>query len=162
MELLIGGVCALISILTAALIIYLAYLVFWKNPRELGVHNESDAATLVIFSILVVIAVGFSSLSLRLLSTKQQGSTLLSPVVLQIWGVFFIAGSLVVFIAYLAKGDWSAAGRQWELLLVSIAMAIAAFALAKKQRQKIKDAAQIEKPPRHFPDSKNDDQIKTP
>lgn len=107
LELLVGYVCATISIAVAILLVWLVYLVTWRNPREYGVHDSFKAGTIIIFFVLLVIAVGFSVLAFRLFTSKRKHLALLSPMLLRIWGVFFAIGSLAVLITCLANKRWN-------------------------------------------------------
>ena len=69
-EVLVGWICALISAIVAAVLIFVAYLVVWRNPREYGVNDLYKGSTLCIFLILLAIAAGFSVIAFRLLSRK--------------------------------------------------------------------------------------------
>jgi hypothetical protein len=48
-ELLIGYICAVFSAASAALLVWLVYLVAWRNPQEYGVHDLFKVSTFLIF-----------------------------------------------------------------------------------------------------------------
>jgi hypothetical protein len=144
LELILGYVSAVISVAFASLLVWLVYIVGWRNPREYGTHDLLKASTLLIFSVLLVIAVGFSVLAFRLIAGKSK--YLMSPMLLRIWGVFFAIGSAVVLIDCIVNQKWSEIQDSWEGLTLSISMAVAAFVLARKQEQKFRKQTQNDKP----------------
>jgi hypothetical protein len=152
LDLLIGYVCAAISIAVASLLAWLVYLVTWRNPREYGVHDSFKASTIIIFSVLLVIAIGFSVLAFRLITPKRKHLPLLSPMLLRIWGVFFAIGSLAVLVICLANKKWNEIWNSWEILVGSVSMAIAAFALAKKTERICEKEIQPHEPIKSSPD----------
>ena len=152
LDLLIGYVCAAISIAVASLLAWLVYLVTWRNPREYGVHDSVKASTIIIFSVLLVIAVGFSVLAFRLIIPKRKHLPLLSPMLLRIWGVFFAIGSLAVLVICLVNKKWNEIWNSWEILVGSVSMAIAAFALAKKTERTCEKEIQPHEPIKSSPD----------
>jgi hypothetical protein len=136
LEIVLGWICALISAAVAALLVWLVYIVAWRNPREYGKHELLEASTLLIFSVMLVIAVGFSVLAFRLIAGK--GKYLISPTLLRIWGVFFGVGSACVLIDCVINKKWMEIKDSWETLTLSVSMAVAAFTLARRQEQKMK------------------------
>jgi len=130
-EVLVGWVCALVSIGFAALFVWLAYIVGWRNPRQYGSHDLLKFNTLAFFAILLAIAVAFSFFAFRLLQSKKPKQRLMSPLVLRVWGTFFALGSAVGLIDGVANHRWQQLPHLWEMLAASISMAVAAFALAK-------------------------------
>lgn len=153
-ELLIGYVCAAISVAVATLLAWLVYLVTWRNPREYGAHDSFKVSTIIIFSVLLVIAVGFSVLAFRLITPKYKHLTLMSPMLLRIWGVFFAIGSVAVLITCIVNKRWTEVWYSCEILVGSVSMALAAFALARKHERKFKNEIQPEKPVKTSLDSK--------
>lgn len=137
-ELLIGVICAAISVAFAVLIVWLAYLVAWRNPREYGVNDVFKVSTLVIFSVLLLIAVGFSVLAMRLLGRKNKSGGIMSPILLRIWGSFFALGNCAVLIDVVVNKRWTKLWYSFEIMAVCISMSIAAFALARKREQILK------------------------
>jgi len=152
-ELLIGYVCAAISVAVATLLAWLVYLVTWRNPREYGVHDSFKVST-IIFFVLLVIAAGFSVLAFRLITPKYKHLTLMSPMLLRIWGVFFAIGSVAVLITCIVNKRWTEVWYSCEILVGSVSMALAAFALARKHERKFKNEIQPEKPVKTSLDSK--------
>ena len=142
-ELLIGWISAAISVTFAGLLVWLVYLVAWRNPREYGAHDLFEAGTFFIFLLLLVIAVGFSVLAFRLITRRAK--YLLSPTLLRIWGAFFAVGSVVVLINCLASKKWSAILSSWEILVSSLMMAVAAFVLARKQERQVRKQIEEDK-----------------
>jgi hypothetical protein len=130
-ETLAGWVCALISIAFSALLVFLAYIVAWRNPRQYGTHDLLKPETLLIFATLLAIAVGFSVFAFRLLQKKGPKRRLMSALVLKVWGTFFAIGSTIGLIDCVANHRWQQLPQIWEYLASSISMAVAAFALAK-------------------------------
>jgi membrane-associated HD superfamily phosphohydrolase len=143
-ELILGYVSAIISVAFASLLVWLVYIVGWRNPREYDTHDLLKASTLLIFSVLLVIAVGFSVLAFRLIAGKSK--YLMSPMLLRIWGVFFASGSAAVLIDCIVNQKSSEIRDSWETLTLSISMAAAAFVLARKQEQKIEKQTPNDKP----------------
>lgn len=132
LELLVGWICALISISFAALLVYLVYIVGWRNPRQYGSHDLLNSQTLAVFSILLLIAVGFSVFASRLFLKTKSKRRLMSPLVLRAWGSFFALGSVVMLVDCVVNQRWNQLPHLWEILTGSVSMAVAAFALAKK------------------------------
>jgi hypothetical protein len=130
-EIVVGWICALISIVFVTLFGYLAYIVGWRNPRIYGSHDLLHFDSLAVFAILLVIAVGFSVFAFRLLQRKKSNRRLMSPLVLRVWGTFFALGGVLVLADCIVNHRWEQLAYDWEILAGSIAMAIAAFALAK-------------------------------
>src|SRR5689334_22819164 len=97
-EVLVGWVCAFISAVFAGILVWLAYVVAWRNPREYGVNDLYKGSTLVIFLILFAVAAGFSLVAFRLISRERKRTDLMSPLFLRIWGGFFGVMSIVVLI----------------------------------------------------------------
>jgi hypothetical protein len=137
-DIIVGYICAAISIAVAALLVWLVYLVIWRNPREYGVHDAFQTSTIIIFSFLLIIAVGFSVLAFRLIASKRKHKTLLSPMLLRIWGVFFFGASLVMLITCYVNKRWGDILNVWEIVAGSVSIAIAAFAFASKKEQEQK------------------------
>jgi hypothetical protein len=131
-ELLVGGVCAVISMAFATLLVYLVYIVGWRNPRQYGSHDLLKGQTIGVFAVLLLIAIGFSVFAFRLLLKAKAKRRLMSPFVLRVWGAFFAVGSVVVFVDCVANRRWNQLPHLWEILTGSVAMAVAAFALAKR------------------------------
>jgi hypothetical protein len=73
-------------------------------------------------------------LAFRLIIPKRKHLPLLSPMLLRIWGVFFAIGSLAVLVICLVNKKWNEIWNSWEILVGSVSVTIAAFALAKKNR----------------------------
>jgi uncharacterized protein YacL len=153
-ELLIGYACAAISIAAATLLAWLVYLVTWRNPREYGVHDSFKVSTIIIFFVLLVIVAGFSVLAFRLITPKSKHPMLISPMLLRIWGAFFAVGSVAVLITCIVNQRWTEIWNTCELLVGSVSMALAAFALARKHEQKFKNEIQPENPIKTSLDSK--------
>jgi len=139
LDLAVGYVCAIISILFTALLVWLVYIIGWRNPREHDTHDFLKPVTLVIFSVLFIIAFGFSVIAFRLIAGK--GKRLMSPTVLRLWGIFFVLGGVVVLAEALANKDWTHMAGAWETLAGTVSMAIACFALARKQTRTTRSAA---------------------
>ena len=136
-EILIGWTCALISLASAALLVFMVYLVAWRNPRQYGTHDFFKADTLTFLGVLLIIALGFSILATRLLQGKKSGQQrLMSPLVLRIWGVFFSLGGVVVFIDCAIHHRWKELPHLWKIMATSISMGIAAFVLARASEDK--------------------------
>jgi hypothetical protein len=134
-EVFLGWVCAAISAAFAILIIWLLYLVAWRNPREFGAHDIYKPTTLVILGVLLAISVGFSILASRLIRPRRDHSALLSPLLLRMWGAFFALGSLVVLVHAIVTKSWLQGAHSWTLLGTSISMACAAFILARRRER---------------------------
>jgi hypothetical protein len=136
-EILVGAACALISIASTALLVFMVYLVAWRNPRQYGTHDFLKTDTIAFLAVLLAIAIAFSVFATRLLQGKKSPQQrLMSPLVLRIWGVFFSAGSLVVLTDCLINHRWKQFPHLWELLVTSISMAVAAFALARASKDR--------------------------
>src|SRR5688572_21251804 len=88
-EILVGWTCAAISLAFGSLLAVMVYLVGWRNPREFGKHELFEVKTLAIFSLLLVIAVGFSVFASRLLLRNKSRGRLMSANVLRAWGFIF-------------------------------------------------------------------------
>ncbi len=136
MELLIGYICAAISIGIITLLVRFAYLVISSNEQESGSQDVSNIGMFIGICILVVIAIGFSVLAFRLITPKYKHQTLMSPTLLRIWGSFFAIGSLAVSITCIANKKWTDIWYACEILVGGVSMAIAAFALARKNKRK--------------------------
>jgi hypothetical protein len=134
-EILIGWVCALISVASMALLVFIVYLVAWRNPRQYGTHDFFTPGTLSFVAILLVIAIAFSVLASRLLRGKKSGQRLMSPIVLRIWGIFFSASGVVMLIDGIIHHRWKQLPHLWELMAFSISMGTAAFILAGASRR---------------------------
>jgi len=134
-ELLIGYICAVFSAASAALLIWLVYLVAWRNPREYGVHDLFKASTLLIFLTLFIIAFGLSVFASRLIVRRRK--QLMSPMLLRIWGVFFAIGSIGVLTDAIVNKRWTEVRNCWEILAGSVSMALAAFTLARRLEKRI-------------------------
>ena len=109
-------------------------------------HDSFKVSTIIIFSILFVIAVGFSMLAFRLITPKRKHLMLMSPMLLRIWGAFFAVGSVAVLITSMVNKRWAEVWNSWELLAGSVSMAFAAFALARKHERTFKKEIQPDKP----------------
>ena len=139
-EILIGWVCAFISTTFAGILVWVAYLVAWRNPREYGVNDLYKPTTLIIFSVLLAIAVGFSLFAFRLIIGKRKYPGLMSPMVLRIWGAFFGLMSIAVLIDAIVKKRWAEAHYYWGILTTGISMGFAAFVLARRlERSKARE-----------------------
>ena len=134
-EVFLGWVCAAISAAFATLLVWLLYLVAWRNPREFGVHDLYKITTIVILGVLLAISLGFSILASRLIKRRRDESGLLSPMLLRIWGAFFALGSAVVLIHAIVTKSWVETVHCWTLLGTSISMVCAAFILARRREQ---------------------------
>jgi len=134
-ELLIGYIRAVLSAASAALLVWLVYLVAWRNPQEYGVHDLFKVSTLLIFLVLLAIAVGFSVLASRLI--LRTSKNLMSPMLLRIWGAFFAVGSVGVLIDTVVNKRWTEILHTWEILVTSISMSIAAFTFARRLEKQI-------------------------
>ena len=132
LEIVVGWICALISIAFAALLVFLLYIIGWRNPREYGSHDLQKLQTVALLAILLVMAIVFSVFASRLLRVKNQKKRLMSPFALRAWGTFFSLGSVVLLLDCVIHRRWSQIPHLWEILTGSISMAIAAFALARK------------------------------
>jgi hypothetical protein len=129
LELLVGWVCAVISALAAALMIWCIYLLGYRNPSE-------DVPRLGVFVMLVVIAliaVGFSVIALRLLRRGRAPSRLISPMLLRAWGLFFGLGGVAVLAEGILRKRWAELPYYCEVCVVSISMACAAFVFARRR-----------------------------
>lgn len=131
LDLLVGWVCALISIVFSSLFVWLAYIIGWRNPRQYGSHDLLKFDTLGILAIILAIAVVFSVFAVRLLQRKKPKQRLMSPLVLKVWGTFFALGSAIGLIDCIANHRWQQLPQLWEMLAGSISMAVGAFTLAK-------------------------------
>jgi len=120
------------------LLAWLVYLVMWRNPREFGVHDSFKVSTIIIFSVLLVIAVGFSVLAFRLITPKRKHLMLMSPMLLRILGAFFAVCSVAVLLTCIVNQRWTEIWNTSELLVGSVSMALAAFALARKHEQNLR------------------------
>jgi uncharacterized membrane protein len=127
----VGWACALISIAFSSLIVFLAYIVGWRNPRQYGSHDLLKLDTLGIFAIVLTIAVVFSMFAFRLLQKKKPKQRLMSPLVLKVWGTFFAIGGAIGLIDGIANHRWQQLPQLGEMLAGSNSMAVAAFALAR-------------------------------
>src|SRR5437870_7435009 len=136
-EVLIGWICATMSALVAALLIWIVYLVVWRNPREYGVNDLYKASTLFVFLVLFAIAAGFSVIAFRLLIRKRRHAGLMSPMLLRIWGAFFGIMSIFVLMDVIIKKRWIEASHYLIALTGSISMAIAAFMLASRRERTV-------------------------
>jgi hypothetical protein len=134
-ELLIGYICAVFSAASAALLVWLVYLVAWRNPQEYGVHDLFKVSTLLLFAGLFVVAAGLSVLATRLIMGKRK--QLMSPMLLKIWGTFFAVGSAGVLIDSIVNKRWAEFLYSWEILVTSISMSIAAFTFARRLEKQI-------------------------
>lgn len=130
-ELLVGWTCAAISLASGSLLAILVYIVGWRNPREFGKHELFDAQTLVIFSLLLVIAVPFSVFASRLLLRNKSRGRLMSANVLRAWGIVFGIGSIAILIDSVVNKRWEELPHLWYTLTGSISMGVAAFVLAR-------------------------------
>lgn len=130
-QLLLGWLCALISGAFAVVLVWLAYLVYWRNPREYGVDDRLELTTFFVFGLFLIIAWGFSVLAFRLIRRRRKGAVLVSPLLLRFWGAFFALGSVAVLIASIVTQDWTMVQRGWTMLVSSASMAVAAFLLAR-------------------------------
>jgi len=134
-EVFIGWVCALISGTLAAILVWLLYVVAWRNPREYGVNDLYKITTLVILGVLLAVSVGFSVLAFRLISRRRNQSGLLSPLFLRMWGVFFGLLSAVVLIHALVTKRWIEILHCWTVPATSVSMTCAAFMLARRRER---------------------------
>lgn len=130
-EILVGWACALVSIASAGLLVFLVYVVLWRNPREYGSKDFLDVKVMALFACLLGIALAFSVFASRLLRVGTSKGRLMSPLMLRIWGVFFSAGSLIVFMDCVLNHRWKQLPHLWEILVLSISMGAAAFILAR-------------------------------
>ena len=134
-EVLVGWICATMSAVVAALLIWIVYLVVWRNPKEYGVNDLYEASTLFVFLVLFAIAAGFSVIAFRLLIRKRGPAGLISPMLLRIWGGFFGIMSILVLMDVIIKKRWIEASHYLIALTGSISMAIAAFMLASRRER---------------------------
>ena len=132
-EVLVEWICAFISAIVAAVLIWIAHLVVWRNPREYGVNDLYKGTTLFIFLVLLAIVAGFSVIAFRLLIRKRGHAGLMSPMLLRIWGAFFGITSILVLMDVIMKKRWIEASHYLITLTGSISMAIAAFMLARRR-----------------------------
>jgi hypothetical protein len=135
-EVIVGWICALISGVFAIIFGWVLYLVAWRNPREYGVNELYEITTLVILGVLVVIAVGFFVIALRLLARTPRKPELMSPMLLRIWGALFGLGGVVILLEAILRKRWSAIPHYWAILLTSFSMACAAFSLARRRKRR--------------------------
>jgi hypothetical protein len=135
MEVLIGWVCALIGVTFAVLLIWLFYIVAWRNPHEFGVNDLYRLGTLMIFGVLLSIAIGFLVVAFRLTRRTSRQFGLMSPTFLRIWGSFFALSSAVVLIDGIVTKRWREVPHYWGVLTSSVTMAGAAFVLAKRRER---------------------------
>ena len=145
-EVFLGWVCALISGTFATTLVWLLYLVAWRNPREYGVKDLYEVTTLVILGVLLAIAVGFSVIAFRLISRRRRKSGLMSPLLLRIWGSFFGLASAVVLIDAIVRKKWTEIPNYWAILTTSFSMTCAAFVLAKRRERHQMNAKSISQP----------------
>jgi hypothetical protein len=139
-EVFIGWVCALISGTFAAILVWLLYLVAWRNPREYGVNDLYRISTLMIFGALLTIAIGFSVIAFRLIRRTRRQSGLMSPAFLRVWGSFFVLGGAAVLIDGIVKKRWIEVPHYWAVLTTSVSMSCAAFVLARRlERGEVSD-----------------------
>jgi hypothetical protein len=131
----IGWVCALVSGTFAAILVWLLYVVAWRNPREYGVNDLYKITTMVILGVLLAVSVGFSVLAFRLISRRRNRSGLLSPLLLRMWGAFFGLGSAVVLIHAIVTKRWIEILHCWTVLAASVSMTGAAFILARRRER---------------------------
>ena len=136
LELLVGWVCALISLIFGGLLAVCIYLVAWRNPREFGVHELFEVKTLVIFSFFLVIAVSFSVFASRLLSKRGPGQRLMSANVLRAWGAFFAGTTIFILMNAIVNRKWAELPQLWYALSASLSMGVAAFSLARSWARK--------------------------
>jgi hypothetical protein len=134
-EIAVGFVCALISLATASLLVWLIYLVAWRNPKVYGVHDLYKATTLAIFLVLFLISLGFSVLAFRLLSPNQTRRWLFSPLLLRLWGAFFATVGIFILAVGLITQDWKVVMESLHIIPFTIGMATATFLLARKRRR---------------------------
>ena len=125
------------SAMVAVMLIWIAYLVVWRNPREYGVDDLYKGSTLFMFLLLLAIAAGFSVIAFRLLIRKRGPAGLISPILLRIWGAFFGIMSILVLMDVIIKRRWIEASHYLITLTGSISMAIAAFMLASRRERSI-------------------------
>jgi peptidoglycan biosynthesis protein MviN/MurJ (putative lipid II flippase) len=141
-EVFIGWVCALVSVTFAGLLVWLLYLVYWRNPREYGVTNPDNAIALGIFGVLLVIAIGFSAIAFKLIGQSPGNRGLLSPLLLRVWGAFFWVMSVVVLVDAILSKRGSHILPACETFITSVSMVCAAFVLARRRDR----SEAIEKP----------------
>lgn len=129
-ELVVGWVCALMSLGFCALLVYLVYLVGWRNPQRYGRYELFETKTLVFMAILLFLSVALSLFAFRLLQKKNSTRRLMSPIMLRFWGSIFGLCSIAVFIDCVINNRWGEALYLWHVLTGSVSMAVAAFVLA--------------------------------
>jgi len=134
-EVLVGWICATMSAVVAGLLIWVVYVVVWRNPNEYGVNDLCEASALFVFLVLFAIAAGFSVIAFRLLIRKRRHAGLMSPMLLRIWGAFFGIMSIFVLMDVIIKKRWIEASHYLIALTGSISMAIAAFMLARRRER---------------------------
>jgi amino acid transporter len=130
----IGWACAVVSIAFWGLLAFVIYLVAWRNPREYGVNEMFTISTLALFLLFFVIAAGFLVLAMRLLA-KRRRLTLISPMLLRIFGVFFAVVSAAVVVECLASKRWMEAPSSIAVFVTAAGMSVAAFTLARRQKR---------------------------
>jgi hypothetical protein len=135
LEIFIGWICVLIGGTFSALLVWLLYLVAWRNRREYGVNDLYKISTLMIFGLLLTIAIGFSVIAFRLIRRTRRQSGLMSPTFLRIWGSFFVLGGAAVLIDGIFTKRWNEVPHYWATLTSSVSMACAAFVLAKRRER---------------------------
>src|SRR5947208_4304095 len=145
-EVFVGWVCALISGTFAATLVWLLYLVAWRNPREYGANDLYEITTLVILGVLLAIAVGFSIIAFRLINRRRKQSGLMSPLFLRIWGAFFGLASAVVLIDAIVRKRWTDIPHYWVMFTTSFSMTCAAFVLARRRERREVNANSISQP----------------
>jgi hypothetical protein len=90
---------------------------------------------LVFIGVLLAIAVGFSIPAFRLITGRGRESELMSPILLRLWGSFFLVGSALVLIESLIRRRTGAIAGSLELLISGVSMAVAAFVLAARRER---------------------------
>ncbi|MEO7297319.1 MAG: hypothetical protein ABI042_01935 [Verrucomicrobiota bacterium] len=134
-EFVVGLTCALISLASTSLLVWIVYLVAWRNPRVYGVNDLFKVSTLAMFLLFFLISLGFSVLAFRLLSPNQNKRQLFFPLLLRLWGAFFASAGFFLLAVSLIKGDWEKVTVALEMVPFSVTMAVAAFLLARKIRR---------------------------
>jgi hypothetical protein len=129
LELLVGGVCVVISVLAAALLIWCIYLLGYRKPPE----DIPRLGILMLLVVVLAIAVGFSVIAFRLVRRGVAPTRLISPMLLRAWGLFFSLAGAGVLVDGIIRNRWGEIPYYCEVCVGSISMACAAFVLARRR-----------------------------
>ncbi len=135
LELLVGIACSLIGVMFASLLIFMTYVVTWRNPLMHGRYDMTEPITILLLAVLIVIATFFVRMAYLLLMRPQGAAGLLSPIVLRFWGVLFAVAGFAVLISIVREGSPFRAYSAWTSFLSTLTMAGALFRLAQKRNR---------------------------